>query len=86
MNKNKEYILCAAIWIKAAGEFIHQPKNIESGFVICGRRHHNCFAILKLMNYDSLIQKYNIQKIQGFLTSNDRFVSREEAFFNSFVC
>ena len=26
MNKNKEYILCAAIWIKAAGEFIHQPK------------------------------------------------------------
>ena len=32
------------------------------------------------MNYDSLIQKYNIQKIQGFLTSNDRFVSREEAF------
>ncbi len=24
-----------------------QPKNIESGFIICGRRHHNCFATMK---------------------------------------
>lgn len=79
MNNN-EYILCAAIWFNDDIEHIHQPKNINTGFVITGRRHHNCIAILEIMNKrtaDFVIdgkRKY----VQGFLTSKDRFVDRKE--------
>ncbi len=78
-NKSKpEYILCAAIWFKDGVHYKHQPKNIDTGFVVCGRRHHNCFMI----SYIFLSEKHNIIKrdaVQGFLTSNDRFVDRKEA-------
>jgi len=34
----KEFILCAAIWINDGLKHNQQPENIEIGFVICGRR------------------------------------------------
>ena len=40
-----ERILCAAIWYNDGKKHVHQPINIETGFVICGRRHHNCIGI-----------------------------------------
>jgi hypothetical protein len=76
---NDEYILCAAIWYNDNIKRVHQPKNIDIGIVVCGRRHHNCLSIL----YSLLGEKYNsklaARKAQGFLTSYDRFVNREEA-------
>lgn len=72
-----EYIICAAVWFMDGNKHVHQPNNIESGFVICGRRHHNCFYIAS-----KLIEGYSEVKktlVQGFLTSKDRFVDRKEA-------
>jgi hypothetical protein len=34
----KEYIICSAIWFRDGKKYEMQPKNIESGFVISGRR------------------------------------------------
>lgn len=72
----EEYIICAAIHFKDEKKYLHQPKNIESGFVICGRRHHNCFMSKKLMEEFSEAKG---TAIQGFLTSKDRFLNRKEA-------
>lgn len=75
-NKDKpEYVICAAIHFKDGKNHQHQPKNIESGFVICGRRHHNCFMAKSLSEYS---EAKGIG-VQGFLTSKDRFLDRKEA-------
>lgn len=71
----KEYILCAAIWYHDFETTQNLPKNINKGLVICGRRHHNCIFI-----YDTLThQPTRREHQQGFMTSYDRFVSRQEA-------
>lgn len=72
MNK-EEYIICAAIHFPDGNKYAHQPRNIESGIVICGRRHHNIFVVAKECNLS------HIDSIQGFLTSKDRFLNREDA-------
>ena len=71
-------ILCAAIHFNHGEVWKHQPKNIQNGFVICGHRHHNCFSILFGMFGESWMEKKKFA-IQGFLTSDNRFVSRQEA-------
>lgn len=70
-------ILCAAIYFDDEKFHDHQPKNITQGFVITGRRHHNCYATLKALD---CIGYKSMKSIQGFLTSDDNFVNREEAF------
>ncbi len=72
-----EYIICAANHYKDGIEHHAQPKNIESGFVICGRRHHNIINTLA-----SVFGKDcgDINNIQGFITNTDRFVGRQEAY------
>jgi hypothetical protein len=76
MIDNKlEYILCAALYYDDGVEYPHQPKNIKTGIVVCGRRHHNCFVILSRLLPDRI--KANVQ--QGFVTSKDLYVSRETA-------
>lgn len=76
----RERILCAAILYADGKAHPHQPKNIETGLVICGRRHHNCYATLSglLGGLDGklLVGRDN----QGFITSEDRYVNRNEAF------
>ena len=80
-----ERILCAAIWFDNGKAFVHQPNNIKTGFVVCGRRHHNCFAVFSAMRdyatgtTDKDIDNYPKEIEQGFLTSLDRFVDRREA-------
>ena len=81
---NPEYVLCAAIHFNDYEEYEHQPRNIERGYVICGRRHHNIYATVMIINGKSMtaIEKMteaNGKAIQGFLTSKDRFLNREEA-------
>jgi len=77
----KEYILCAANFYDDGKVHVHMPKNIKTGFVVCGMRHHNCIAIFALMvgfPYDENGLKLMRTEEQGFLTSNNRFVDREE--------
>lgn len=78
-NKSKtEYVICAAIWFKDGKQHVHQPKNVKEGFVVCGRRHHNCYYIASIC----LAEGYSEVKgtcVQGFLTSKDIFLDRKEA-------
>ena len=76
-----ERILCAAIWFDDSKGYVHQPENIQTGFVVCGRRHHNCYATLvAVLGDDKWVEtKMDFEQVQGFVTSLDRFVDREEA-------
>jgi hypothetical protein len=83
----KEYIICAANHYNDDKKHVHSPKNIEQGFVICGRRHHNCIAIFAQMmgffengGYTEEAMDIHKTEIQGFLTNTDRFVNRKEAY------
>ncbi len=81
-------ILCSAIHVDDGKKYVHQPKNIDKGFVICGRRHHNAIYTLTLMegmkdNNNKFTNKFitlKVHTIQGFLTDTNLFVNRKEAF------
>lgn len=74
-----EKILCAAIWYDNGKHYLNQENyNVNSGFVIGGFRHHNVIGVLPTNN--KLRNDGNEYKTtQGFITSNGRFVNREEA-------
>ena len=83
--KNKEFILCAAIWINDSQVHDQQPENINIGYVVCGRRHNNCYQTITSLKGD--LNKYikslgltnkNYRMGQGFITSLDRYVDRKE--------
>lgn len=81
----REFILSAAIWINDGQKHTQQPANIEIGFVICGRRHNNCYQTIKDLKGDvntyfkSLnMSEDNYREHQGFITSLDRYVNRKE--------
>lgn len=82
-KEKPEYILCSAVWANDGKSYEHQPKNILKGFVICGRRHHNCLITAFILNGEknltSKINEANGKIIQGFLTNLDKFVDRKEA-------
>ena len=84
----KECILCASIHFDDGKRHEHQPVNIETGFVICGRRHHNCYASLQAIAETlgitdekalKLIERAG-RDIQGFITNLDRHVDRKEGY------
>ena len=75
------YIICAAIWFKDGNKYSHQPRNVDNGLVVCGRRHHNCFLTAFELNGGKKIEglnELNAKAVQGFLTSDDRFVDRKK--------
>ncbi len=72
----EEYIICSAIWYDDGEEYVHQPRNISHGFVICGRRHHNIINTIGQKFYFSTCENAHTE---GFLTNKDRFVTRKEA-------
>jgi len=74
----KEYILCAAVWFNNDTAYQHQPKNIKTGLVVAGRRHHNCFTTAFLLNDKKKVNTFR-SNTQGFITNLDRFVDRKEA-------
>jgi hypothetical protein len=80
-----EYILCAANHYDDNEKHEHQPKNITSGFVLAGRRHHNCILtysiIAKAKGWDN-----KLPCVQGFLTSKDRFLNREDSYDLAITC
>lgn len=80
--EQKEYVLCAANWYNDGEKHESQPINCTTGFVVCGRRHHNCistFAMIVGFPYGERGHKIHRTEIQGFLTSRNRFVSRKQA-------
>ena len=78
-NKKPQYIICAAIWFNDGKKHQHQPRNIDIGFVVAGRRHHNVFLTVADIK-DCDYRDYGFsENIQGFLTSDDLFVNRKEA-------
>ena len=64
MNQ-KEYILCAAI--------------DYNGIIVCGHRHGDCYSVLKALIGEIDSNKLPDRDHQGFLTSLNRYVNREEA-------
>ncbi len=77
LKKVSEYILCAAVHYDDGKVYEHQPRNIKTGIVIAGRRHHNCLLTGFILAKGKLKKA---DQVQGFLTNTDRFVNREEAF------
>lgn len=78
-----EKIICAAVWYKeldlkkqVPSEF-YLPKNIDKGIVFCGHRHAQC--IYTKVAITGLRDAESGENEQGFLTSSNRFVSRQEA-------
>jgi hypothetical protein len=64
-------VVCAAIWVKDGMVHPQQPKNIESGYVICGANHAACLYIRSLIPDQRLIVHED-----GFLTNTNLFVNR----------
>ena len=79
MNPN-EFIICSAIYLDDGFEHPFQPSNIKTGIVISGRRHKNCYYTIKHMPVYIRKIKEDDKEITGFITSNNRFVDRKEAF------
>lgn len=78
----KEFILCAANYYNDGIENIHSCENITEGFVICGRRHHNCISIFAKIHgfpYNERAKEIMKTEVQGFITNTNRFVDRLEA-------
>lgn len=73
----KEYILCAAVWFDDGINHEDQAIKGNTGYVVCGRRHHNCFHTSAILDPKRSFVKYEAD--QGFITNLDRFVSRIEA-------
>jgi len=74
----EEQVLCAAIWFDDGKEYPHQPKNIDTGLVFCGWMHACIFPQIG----GTVKERKNLgihEREQGFLTSKNRFVGREEA-------
>ena len=74
-----EFILCAAIHYLDGQKHKDQPENIETGLVIAGRRHSDCYTTLMSLAGDDKKELVD-REGQGFITSHNRFVGRKEAF------
>ena len=80
-----ERILCAAIHFNDGNIYEHQPVNIQTGIVVTGRRHHNCYATLAAIGKVLQLEKRALRSFeridrdsQGFITNYDRYVDRKE--------
>lgn len=75
--RRDEYIICSAVWFDDGVDHDDQAIKGKTGFVVCGRRHHNCFHTAFILNPNRTYIKF--EKQQGFLTNKERFVGRIEA-------
>lgn len=77
VRNTKQFIISSAVWYNDGLIYQNQPENITSGLVVCGRRHKNCFYTLQLLSKDiSIVKPLEV----GFLTNDNIFVTRAEAF------
>lgn len=73
-----EKIICAAIHVKHNQQHAGQPVNIETGFVVCGRRHDACHTTIAILNPSFL--KLLTSGDNGFVTTKNKFVDRKEGY------
>lgn len=62
------------IWVQDGKKRPYQPTNIPSGTVFCGLRHPSILSQLAAYGI-----AHKNRSVQGFLTSKNRFLTREEA-------
>lgn len=80
MSRSTETVLCAAIHVDDGQAWPHQPINVKTGVVITGLRHHNCIVIAaRLFPVGTPARTAGLDRVQGFLTTANRFVDRVEA-------
>lgn len=72
-----EYIMCSAIRFDDKKNHNEAALDGRTGYIVCGRRHHNCFHLSAII--DPKRRYLKKEKEQGFLTSRNRFVNRHEA-------
>lgn len=85
----EERILCAAIWYKEFDKPVHSPINIDRGVVLCGHRHGHVIGEMKALTGLRTVTFADDgvgEHVQGFLTSKNRFVGREEAAKIALAC
>lgn len=77
MTNREEYILCAAIWYKDFPKPAHSVINCDRGVVLCGYSHAHIIHqhVILMKKRSAEMGEYE----QGFLTSKNRFVGREES-------
>lgn len=75
MKATGEYIVCAANWYKELPTPVHGVKNINKGIVFSGYGHAQCLHQMVAMTGK---RQHEVKEVQGFLTSKNRFVDREE--------
>lgn len=75
-NGEIEYIMCAANYHDDGKEYLFKPYNIDTGYVICGWRHP-CIGEIYMALHPN--EKCWDKCEQGFLTTKNRFLNREEA-------
>jgi len=84
---NKEYIICAANYYPDNKIHKYQPINIETGFVLTGRRHkniHYTFTLISSFPFNEYYKELHKNRIQGFITNTNKFVNRQEAYTIAF--
>jgi hypothetical protein len=75
-NGKTEYVMCAANWIDDGIDYDFKPYNINKGRVYSGIRHPQIFELTReIYPFD----KYDKLTTQGFLTTKNRFLTRDEA-------
>jgi hypothetical protein len=79
INQTMIYILCAAVHFKDGGKYNNQPININTGFVVVGRRHSDCFNTLSILTGENIHTSNYGKPMAGFITSDNRFVGRSIA-------
>lgn len=70
-NGKVEYVMCSAIYFDDGKDYMYKPYNIDKGLVYCGWRHPNIF--------ETMPKEHRARSIQGFLTTKNRFLTRDEA-------
>jgi hypothetical protein len=75
-NGKIEYVMCSANYYDDGLDYKHKPYNIDKGFVLCGWRHGCVGESYLALNHEA---KRWDHCIQGFLTTKNRFLNREEA-------
>ena len=82
-----EYVLCSAVWYKdlelKKPEILAirgiSPYNVDRGIVFSGWRHGNCIYQMCAITGLRSIPAHVGEEVQGFLSSRNRFLTREEA-------
>lgn len=79
-NGEREYIMCAAVYINDGIDYIFKPYNIDKGYVVSGWRHACIWETLKITTNKVQHQfgKHGEEWADGFLTNKNRFLTRKE--------